>query len=98
METLPWRDEIGRVIRHHHEHYDGNGYPDGLRGEEIPLLSRLVSVADSYDAMSESRPYHPERSPAQVMAILRTERGRKYDPKLVDLVQYMDKPLINNPS
>jgi HD-GYP domain-containing protein (c-di-GMP phosphodiesterase class II) len=49
--------EIARVVRHHHERVDGTGYPDGLVGSEIPLLSRIIAVADAYDAMTSERPY-----------------------------------------
>jgi putative nucleotidyltransferase with HDIG domain len=49
--------EIARIVRHHHERVDGHGYPDGLRGDEIPLIARIISVADSYDAMTSDRPY-----------------------------------------
>jgi HD-GYP domain-containing protein (c-di-GMP phosphodiesterase class II) len=49
--------EIARIVRHHHERVDGNGYPDGLLGEEIPVISRILAVADAYDAMTSDRPY-----------------------------------------
>ena len=49
--------EIAAVVRHHHERVDGHGYPDGLAGDEIPLLSRIIAVADAYNAMSSDRPY-----------------------------------------
>src|SRR5205085_8639246 len=49
--------EIARIVRHHHERIDGHGYPDGLRGENIPLLSRIIAVADAYNAMTSDRPY-----------------------------------------
>jgi HD-GYP domain-containing protein (c-di-GMP phosphodiesterase class II) len=49
--------DIARIVRHHHERVDGHGYPDGLRGEEIPLLARIIAVADSYNAMTSDRPY-----------------------------------------
>jgi HD-GYP domain-containing protein (c-di-GMP phosphodiesterase class II) len=49
--------EIARIVRHHHERLDGLGYPDGLRGDEIPLLSRVIAVADAYNAMTSDRPY-----------------------------------------
>lgn len=83
---FPLQAEVALVIRHHHEHYDGGGYPDALRGRAIPLLSRLLSVADSYDAMTEPRAYHPARTHDEVMAILTRERGGKHDPQMVDLV------------
>jgi len=57
--------EIARIVRHHHERVDGQGYPDGLVGEEIPLLSRIISVADAYNAMTSDRPYR-DAMPSQV--------------------------------
>src|SRR5918992_379562 len=50
-------EEIAKIVRHHHERVDGNGYPDGLSGEEIPLVSRIIAVADAYNAMTSDRPY-----------------------------------------
>jgi len=83
---LPWRNKLASIIRHHHEHYDGGGYPDGLCGQAIPLLSRLLAVVDSYDAMTEPRPYQPARSHREVMGALADERGNKHDPQMVDLM------------
>jgi HD-GYP domain-containing protein (c-di-GMP phosphodiesterase class II) len=57
--------EIAKIVRHHHERVDGQGYPDGLAGEEIPLLSRIISVADAYNAMTSDRPYR-DAMPSQV--------------------------------
>ncbi len=90
-QSLPLRSAIARVIYHHHEHYDGTGYPDGLRGDGIPILSRIISVADSYDAMTEPRVYHPARSHHETMAVLLRERGTKHDPRMVDLVMAHDQ-------
>lgn len=75
--------EIARTVRHHHERFDGSGYPDGLRGTEIPLYSRIISLADSYDAMVETRPYHRPRGHQAVMDILIGEGGTKHDPDLL---------------
>lgn len=83
---LPCRIELASIIRHHHEHYDGSGYPDGLCGQAIPLLSRLLAVADSYDAMTEPRSYHRARPHREVMEILLDERDNKHDPQMVDLM------------
>ena len=58
-------EEIARIVRHHHERVDGTGYPDGLAGEQIPLLSRIITVADAYNAMTSDRPYR-EAMPSQV--------------------------------
>jgi HD-GYP domain-containing protein (c-di-GMP phosphodiesterase class II) len=73
------------VIRHHHEHYDGGGYPDGLSGESIPVCSRIISIADSYDAMSVTRSYHQAKSHVEIMEILRKENGKKFDPRIMDI-------------
>ena len=75
--------EIARTVRHHHENFDGSGYPDGLRGTEIPLYSRIISLTDSYDAMVETRPYHQPRTHQEVMDILKGEAGTKHDPDLL---------------
>ena len=75
--------EAALIIRHHHEHYDGRGYPDRLVGKRIPLCARIISIADSYDAMSEDRPYHPPKTHAEIMTILRAETGCKHDPELM---------------
>jgi HD-GYP domain-containing protein (c-di-GMP phosphodiesterase class II) len=72
-----------RVIRHHHEHFDGQGYPDKLAGENILLCSRIISIADSYDAMAVTRSYHHARTHPEIMAILHQETGKKHDPELM---------------
>lgn len=77
---LPNSDEVAAVIRHHHEWFNGAGYPDGLAGERIPLLSRILSLADSYDAMATPRVYHGARNHADIMAVLRAEENIKSDP------------------
>lgn len=74
---------IARTVRHHHEHFDGSGYPDGLRGTDIPLYSRIISLTDSYDAMITTRAYHQPRPHREVMAILECEAGSKHDPDLL---------------
>lgn len=74
---------VARTVRHHHEHFDGSGYPDGLKGSTIPLDARIISVVDSYDAMIARRPYHDARSHRAVMDILISESGTKHDPDLV---------------
>ena len=76
-------EAVADIVRHHHERFDGTGYPDGLRGTDIPLLSRIISLADCYDAMLEPRPYHKARSHQTVMDILSSESGAKHDPDLL---------------
>jgi response regulator RpfG family c-di-GMP phosphodiesterase len=78
------------LIRHHHERFDGQGYPDGLRGDVIPLLVRVLSVADSFDAMTSNRPYRMAMSVADAMEGLRQSAGTQFDPDVVDA---MDRAL-----
>ena len=72
-------------IRHHHERWDGRGYPDGLAGTHIPLGARIITVADAYDAMTSDRPYRAALSPEIALAELRNGAGRQFDPDLVDI-------------
>ena len=71
-------------VRHHHEHYDGKGYPDGLSGEQIPLLARAMAVVDAYDAMSCRRPYKAALTYTECLAELQRCRGSQFDPDMVD--------------
>jgi putative two-component system response regulator len=76
------------IIRNHHERWDGSGYPDGLRGESIPLLARILQIADIYDALTTARPYKPALSSEEAMQILEDEVRRGWrDPELVPLFQ-----------
>jgi Response regulator containing a CheY-like receiver domain and an HD-GYP domain len=83
--------EIARTVRHHHEHYDGNGYPDGLSEQAIPLPARVLSVIDSYDAIRNRRAYHAAQSHEDAMSILAGERGTKHDPQILDAFLSYDR-------
>jgi HD-GYP domain-containing protein (c-di-GMP phosphodiesterase class II) len=72
------------IIRHHHEHYDGSGYPNGLRGEQIPLLARIFSVVDAFDAQAHMRPYNTAPSVHKALANIRSNRAKWFDPQVVD--------------
>jgi putative two-component system response regulator len=74
------------IIRHHHERYDGHGYPDGLRAREIPRVARIVSVCDAFDALVNDRPYRLRRSTEEALAVLRAGAGTQWDPETVDLL------------
>jgi HD-GYP domain-containing protein (c-di-GMP phosphodiesterase class II) len=78
-------EDVARVIRHHHENFDGMGYPDGLAGESIPVCSRIIGIADSYDAMALTRSYHLARSHREIVEIMSGESGRKHDRDLLRL-------------
>jgi putative two-component system response regulator len=77
--------ELLPIIRHHHEWFDGRGYPDGLSGTDIPLLARIVAICDAYDALVNDRPYRARRSPDEAIQILAGGAGRQWDPRLVSL-------------
>ena len=74
------------IIRHHHERFDGGGYPDGLAGYKIPLLARIVSVCDAYDALASDRPYRVRRSPDEAHEALMRGAGQQWDRELVSLL------------
>ena len=78
---------IGLIVRHHHEFFDGRGYPDGLAGSHIPICARIISIADCFDAITDTRPYHSARSPQVAMEIIESEVGYKYDPFVFELFQ-----------
>ena len=83
------------IIRHHHERFDGCGYPDGLSGDGIPLLARIISICDAFDALINDRPYRARVSVDQAIAILRAGAGTQWDPELVELF-VAELPVIEN--
>jgi putative nucleotidyltransferase with HDIG domain len=72
------------IVKHHHENWDGSGYPDGLRGDEIPIGARILAVVDCYDALTSDRPYRRALPPHEALRIVESRRGREYDPEVVD--------------
>jgi len=85
---------LAPVIRHHHERWDGQGYPDGLAGDQIPLEARIVSVCDSWDAMINDRPYRPALSTDRATLELVAGAGSQWDPTLVELFVRLREPLL----
>jgi uncharacterized domain HDIG len=76
---------ISDVIKHHHERYDGKGYPDGMGGDRIQLDAYIISLADAYDAMCSDRPYRKAMTREQAVDIIKQERGKQFNPKVVDV-------------
>lgn len=79
-----FRGGVQRAVRHHHERWDGQGYPDGIQGEEIPLASRIILISDTIDAMTTDRPYRKRLSLEVVVAELQKCKGTQFDPRLVE--------------
>lgn len=91
-----WDREM-EIIRHHHERYDGKGYPDGLKGEQIPKLARIMAVADCYDAMASDRAYRRKMNPRDVLATLSKNSGTQFDPEAVDaFLRVADRELLGD--
>ena len=84
LSSIEFPYPVVPIVRHHHENWDGTGYPDRLKGEEIPLGARLLSVVDCFDALTSDRPYRRAMTDEQALAILKDRRGIMYDPTVVD--------------
>lgn len=84
LKSIDFPYPVEPIVRHHHEAWDGTGYPAGLKGQEIPLGARILSVVDCYDALTSDRPYRPRMTRQQAEQELRDRRGRAYDPWVVD--------------
>jgi HD-GYP domain-containing protein (c-di-GMP phosphodiesterase class II) len=85
--------EVGRIVRAHHERYDGTGYPDRLSGEQIPLIARIVSCCDAFNAMTTNRPYRKALPVETAIAELREQAGGQFDPTVVEaLVNAVTQP------
>jgi HD-GYP domain-containing protein (c-di-GMP phosphodiesterase class II) len=88
------------IVRHHHEHWDGSGYPAGFAGEEIPLGARILALADTMDAMFSERPYHPPRSFDEVNAEILRCSGTQFDPGVVaaytKMTEKVDRSFFKN--
>jgi putative nucleotidyltransferase with HDIG domain len=84
LSSIDFPYPVVPIVRHHHEQWNGNGYPAGLKGDEIPLGARILSVVDCFDALTSDRPYRPKMTSGEAIAILRERRGSMYDPRIVD--------------
>ncbi len=85
IEKVESLKTIAKIVRHHHERCDGKGYPDGLKCDEIPLESKIIAIADAFDAMTSDRPYRKALSVSKALKILEEGKGRQWDPMIVDV-------------
>jgi response regulator RpfG family c-di-GMP phosphodiesterase len=83
LAGVPEMEDVAAIVRHHHEHWDGTGYPEGLAGELIPLASRIIHVADAYDAMTSPRPFRDKLDHGAAVETLRRSAGTHFDPEVV---------------
>lgn len=84
LSSIEFPYPVVPIVRHHHENWDGSGYPDGIKGSDIPIGARILSVVDCYDALTSDRPYRPAMSAEDALDILSQRRGKMYDPFVVD--------------
>ena len=85
LKNISFIPHLTEVARSHHERYDGNGYPDGLKGLDIPIYARIVAIADSFDAMNSRRIYHNPLPPEVIRNEIFQNRGKQFDPKITDV-------------
>jgi putative nucleotidyltransferase with HDIG domain len=94
---IPFLAQAAQIVLHHHEAYDGTGYPSGLAGERIPLGARIFAVADTFDAMTSDRPYRKALPPEQALAEIRRCAGSQFDPRVVDALLAIPLPELLAP-
>ena len=96
VDSAHFPDAIGEIVRRHHEHWDGSGYPGGLKGEQIPRLARVLTIADCFDALTSDRPYRPAMSLDQAVDVLKQKRGQIFDPVILDVFLELAPALMTN--
>lgn len=85
VDQMPYLRRAAPIILHHHEFYDGTGYPDGLKGEAIPIEARILTIADAYHSMTSNRPYRQAMTPEEALSQLQSLSGTQFDPNMVPL-------------
>jgi len=95
VEGIPFLQDTRPLIRHHQERWDGTGYPDGLGGEEIPILARMFAIVDAFDALTSNRPYRQKISALEAVEYLHEQAGILFDPQIVEIFK---KLVIDNPT
>lgn len=97
LKNVKLNPEVRTMILHHHERYDGTGYPDHTKGSEIPIDVYIIGVADAYDAMTSRRPYSPTLTDEQVVEVLKRESGKQFHPKVVEAFLEVLRDMGKNP-
>jgi HD-GYP domain-containing protein (c-di-GMP phosphodiesterase class II) len=98
LGAMALADPLAIFVRHHHENWDGSGYPDQLRGDQIPLGARVLSIADCYDALTSDRPYRPALSHARATTLIEDQVGTRYDPYLAIAFLRIIQPVAARPA
>jgi HD-GYP domain-containing protein (c-di-GMP phosphodiesterase class II)/Tfp pilus assembly protein PilF len=88
----PW--DMEAMVRHHHEHWDGSGYPDSLAGDHIPLTARILCIADAFTALTSRRPYRAQYTPAEALTIMQQEAGMVFDPQLLPIFRTVVEAVV----
>jgi putative nucleotidyltransferase with HDIG domain len=100
LSAVAFPGSLALIVRHHHENWDGTGYPDGLRDEAIPIGARVLAIVDCYDALTSDRPYRRALSHRRAVAMIHERRGTMYDPAIVDaflrIVQRLRSAAVND--
>lgn len=91
LQPLDSGSAISTIVRHHHEHFDGSGYPDGLKGEQIPSAARIIAIADAYDAMSSNRPYRAALPYEKCIYEIKAHAGTQFDPDWAEVLLELAK-------
>jgi len=95
LQSMGFLDRARRAVRHHHERWDGSGYPDGLKGEEIPALSRILAIADAWDAITSGRPYRAARPHSEALREMERCSGSQFDPEMIRVFLKMEEDVAD---
>lgn len=95
VERFPFFDKVSRLILHHHEWYNGDGYPIGLSEDTIPIEARIFSIIDAFDSKIIGRPYKNKKSYSETIKELRRSKGKQFDPLVVDTFVQIPEETIN---
>jgi len=98
LAGIPYMEDLIPLIRHHHEHYDGSGYPDGLSGDDIPLGAQILAISDTFDAITTERSYHRGLNIAEACVLLQKEAGKSFAPDLVEAFVRMVRQRLEMPA